>query len=414
MKRLYQKIYLTIIATLVVVVISVAVMWRFGPGSNRDNSFFEITRELVALALPLPTASKKEQAQGVMNLAKRLKIDLALYDSNLNLIATTNPDLSKPQIKDHRWKHRRRKKEWIFPLSDKRWVVARASHLHQGSILGLLAFLGGIALIIALCAYPVVRGLTRRLERLQTGVETLGTGNLTTRVEVQGKDEIAQLARSFNDAAEQIEGLFETHRQLLANASHELRTPLARIRLGIELLKMEPTQTRQKDLEHDITELDQMIDEILLMSRLDAVHNLDSNEKIDLLALLAEECARYDACELHGTPSFVQGDPRLLRRLIRNLLDNASHHGKPPIEVELAPGESTLILDVTDAGDGIPESEWENVFKPFYRLSLSQNKTGSGLGLALVKQIARRHGGDAVVVQKTTDRSCIRITLPAL
>src|SRR6266571_2139676 len=99
----------------------------------------------------------------------------------------------------------------------------------------LVLFLGGIALAVAIGAYPVVRGLTRRLERLQTGVETLGAGNLSARVKVEGRDEVAQLAESFNQAAGRIEELVGAHRLLLANASHELRTPLSRIRLGIEL-----------------------------------------------------------------------------------------------------------------------------------------------------------------------------------
>jgi signal transduction histidine kinase len=412
MKRLYQKIYLTIIASLLVVVITAGLMWRFGPGFNPDTSAFQITRELVELALPLPTASRDLQASGVRKLAKRLKIDLALYDEHLTLIAATSANLPKPDRKNKRWRHRGGKMAWTFQLNDSRWVVARAPHFRRRSAIGVISFLGGIALIIALCAYPVVRGLTRRLERLQVGVETLGTGDLGTRVEVQGKDEIAQLATSFNAAAAQIEDLFETHRQLLANASHELRTPLARIRLGIELLKTDAQQQQKDDLERDIAELDQMIDEILLVSRLDAIHNLETNEDIDLLALVAEECARYDSCWLHGEPSYVKGDPRLLRRLIRNLLDNASHHGKPPIEIEVMPANGTISMSVTDQGPGIPETEWENVFKPFYRLRTSQNKTGSGLGLALVRQIARRHGGNAVIMEKQGNQSCICITLP--
>jgi len=414
MKRLYQKIYLTIIASLVVVVITAGLMWRFGPGFRQDNAVFEITRELVSLALPPATALKEQQAQGVKKLAKRLKIDLALYDENRTLIISTNPDLPAPEKKTGPLNHKRGNLVWTFQLSDNRWIIAKAPQFRQRSALGVIGFLSAIALIIALCAYPVVRGLTRRLERLQIGVETLGTGDLGTRVEVQGKDEIAQLATSFNAAAAQIEDLFDTHRQLLANASHELRTPLARIRLGIELLKTDATPDRQNNLELDIQELDQMIDEILLVSRLEAVHTLETEDEIDLLALIAEECARYDACWLHGEPSFVRGDPRLLRRLIRNLLDNASRHGKPPVEIEVKPEGDKITLSISDHGEGIPKSEWQNVFKPFYRLSTSQDKTGSGLGLALVAQIARRHGGTVEIVQKQDTQSSFRVILPSI
>ncbi len=110
--------------------------------------------------------------------------------------------------------------------------------------------------MIAICAYPLVRWLTRRLERLQTGVESLGAGELSARVKVEGKDEVARLAASFNNAAARIEELVSAHKMLLANTSHELRTPLSRIRLGIELIQASADPARKAALEKDIAELD--------------------------------------------------------------------------------------------------------------------------------------------------------------
>src|SRR5437867_583890 len=133
------------------------------------------------------------------------------------------------------------------------------------------------------------RGLTRRLERLQAGVETLGSGNLTARVAVQGRDEVARLAESFNRAAGRIEDLVGAHRMLLANASHELRTPLSRIRLALDLFERSGEAKYKADLERDINELEGLIEEILLASRLDAMPALQTTEDIDLLALAAEE-----------------------------------------------------------------------------------------------------------------------------
>ena len=124
-----------------------------------------------------------------------------------------------------------------------------------------------------------MRGLTRRLERLQAGVEKLGAGNLSARVEVEGKDEVARLAESFNRSAARIEELMGAHRMLLANASHELRTPLSRIRLGIELLQQSQDPKYKAEIERDIAELDQMIDEILLASRLGAIKKPQMEEK---------------------------------------------------------------------------------------------------------------------------------------
>jgi signal transduction histidine kinase len=270
--------------------------------------------------------------------------------------------------------------------------------------------LAGVALAVALCVYPVVRGLTRRLERLQIGVEKLGSGNLAARVTVEGKDEIARLAKSFNRSAARIEELMGAHRMLLANASHELRTPLARIRLGIELLQQTQDSKVKAALERDIAELDLMIDEILLASRLGAVQTPQMVESVDLLALAAEECARYEDCTAEGEALTIVGERRLLARLIRNLLDNASRYGAPPVRVLVRRDGQRAILDVMDAGAGIPELERERVFSPFHRLG--GDSRGMGLGLALVRQIARLHGGDAMVAPRPDNPSCFRVSLP--
>jgi signal transduction histidine kinase len=135
---------------------------------------------------------------------------------------------------------------------------------------------------------------------------------------------------------------------------------------------------------------------------------LQATEDVDLLALAAEECARYDDCTLDGEAASVMGDPRLLRRMVRNLLENAKRHGVPPVRVMVACAGARVTLDVADAGTGVPASERERVFTPFHRLG--QGK-GAGLGLSLVRQIARLHGGDAVVVPR--DQSCFRVSLPA-
>jgi signal transduction histidine kinase len=258
----------------------------------------------------------------------------------------------------------------------------------------LFFMLGLVAIAVGVGAYPVVRRLTGRLERLQAGVESLGAGDLSSRVKVEGRDEVAQLAKSFNRAAGRIEELVGAHKSLLANASHELRTPLTRIRMAVELLKENADPRRKRELEQDIVELDALIDEILIASRLDAV-GAGATEEVDLLALASEECARYEEAQLTGEPVTVRGDPRLLRRLIRNLLENARRHGAPPVEVRVGRTGSEAELRVSDHGPGIPDAEREGVFQPFHRFAASGERAGAGLGLALVRQIARRHGGDA-------------------
>jgi signal transduction histidine kinase len=296
-------------------------------------------------------------------------------------------------------------------LSNGGWIEARGFSSTQ-DIYDKVKLFVPVGLLIAVLCYPVVRRVTRRLERLQSSVEALGSGDLTARVKVEGCDEVGRLAQSFNSAAAQIEQLVGAHKLLLANVSHELRTPLARLRLTAELLKEVADPKRKADLEKDVTEIDALIEQILLSSRLNAVRELDVREEVDLLALAAEEGARCGESDITGEPIVVSGDPTLLRRMIRNLIENAQQHGSPPVEVRVNRQGQRAVLTVSDGGDGIPTGEREHVFAPFYRLRGARSR-GSGLGLALVRQIARQHGGEAGAASAAERPSVIEVTLPA-
>ena len=263
------------------------------------------------------------QQQAIDRLAQRLDADLALYGRGNEPLAAAGRPLPAPSrgSRTGGWLRTPAGPAVSIPLPDGRWLVARLPLRRRPSAGVLAAFLGVIALVVALGAHPVVRRLTGRLERLQRGVESLGAGDLRARVKVEGRDEVARLAESFNQAAARIESLVDAHKMLLAHASHELRTPLTRIRLGLEFVQATPE--RKLELERNIAELDQLVDEILLTSRLDATEQLDVREEIDLAALTAEECARYDDCCVEGKPVMVSGDPMLMRRMIRNLVENA-------------------------------------------------------------------------------------------
>jgi len=283
---------------------------------------------------------------------------------------------------------------------------------------GFLWLLGIVGLAVAIGVYPIIRRLTLRLEALQRSVQRFGEGDLSVRVPEQGQDEVADLARQFNAAAERVEKLVKSHKSLLANASHELRSPLTRIRMGMELMVgQQPSPAFREEILRNIAELDQLVDEILLASRLDA-HEADVGtvELVDLIGLSAEECARVDAdLDVSASPDSVDvmGVSKLLRRAIRNLLENARRYSTGEITVVVNRRQGHAEVRVCDRGPGVPLTHRERIFEPFYRLpGASERAGGVGLGLSLVRSIAGRHNGTVHCEDRDGGGACFVLRLP--
>ena len=372
--HLYVRIWLAVVATVVVLAFLVGAAWQL----STDPPQLPIREVLVHNAAG--DVIGRAQTRPDRKLGDGLEFDVVTRDGQ-----TLNLQLPRPK--------RPPGSSWNRPPYG----------------FGFGWMLGLVALAVALGAYPIIRRLTQRLEGLQRGVERWGSGDLSARMVVQGSDEVAFLAERFNHAAERIETLMESqkallasHKSLLANASHELRSPLARIRMGLELMGGGAGSTQRAEISRSINELDQLIDEILLASRLDTRQaDAEPFEVLDLTGLAAEECARVQA-EL-GTATqteslTLQGSARLLRRLIRNLLENARRYSTGEVSLELgqtgAGAQRRAVIRVNDHGPGVPPDQRERIFEPFYRLpGASEREGGVGLGLALVKSITERHGG---------------------
>jgi len=415
MRRLYLRIYLAVLVSLAVFALCAGLVWRqFGDAGPASHAF-DVAGTLAQNVLPPAGAPSAEQQAALERLAANLRADVALFATDRSLLAAVGEPLPAPGTGRDRggWLRRWGPPAGALRLPDGRWLVASVPRGHQHPGFPLFLVVAVLALAVGVGAYPVVRRLTARLERLQAGVESLGAGDLSARVKVEGHDEVARLAESFNQAADRIELLVGAHKSLLANASHELRTPLTRIRMAVELMREGTDSRRKRDVERDIAELDTLIDEILLASRLDVVTERGAEEDVDLLALATEECSRYEDAEVEGQPVTVRGDPRLLRRMTRNLLENARRHGAPPIEVRVNRADGMAELRVSDHGPGIPDAEREDVFRPFHRFAGGGDRGGTGLGLALVRQIARRHGGDARYLGREPSGSCFVVSLDA-
>ena len=414
MKRLYLKFYATILLVLAVFVGSSAVLWWLAADNAQTPHYLDIAAELTGALLPEADSSPAEQAQVLQVLNRKLRFDLALYYPDGNMIAMVGrvPPRFNPERARTGWRRGPGGPAFTLQLPDGRWLVAHQVRDRPSGTFFLIAFLTLVALAVAIGAFPIVRGLAGRLERLKAGVDKFG-GDLGARVKVEGRDEVAALAESFNRSAQRIEDLVAAHRLLLANASHELRTPLSRLALSAELLAKSADPKVREGLRADIAELDQLIEEILLASRLEAQPALDKRE-VELLAIAAEEAAHY-SLEAGGEPVNVMGDATLLRRLVRNLLENARRYaGAGPIEITVRREAGRAVLEVTDHGPGVAPQDRERIFEPFFRLpSSAETGRGFGLGLALVRQIAQRHGGTAVCLAAEGGGSRFRIDLPA-
>ncbi len=399
MRKLHRKLYLSVVGTLVVFLVGGAGIWHFF--APREAMWgVQSASGVIALAWDAPRdgpPTAAEEDTMLSALAEQLHADVALFEKGASApLKTRGRDFpfTAELLMREGWQITRRGPIYLRTLPDGRRLLVhpRQRFLLHGVHLGLM--FGALALALALIIYPITRGITARLGRLESSVRELGEGNLAARVAVEGNDEVAVLARSFNESAGRVEQLVRSHKLLLANCSHELRTPLARIRMAVEKLAGSESPAGA-EMARSIAELDALIGEMLLTSRLDAMQRPEREEDVDLLALVAEEAAHFGR-EPTGEAVHVRGDPMLLRRMVRNLLDNAQRHagGATRVEVRGAPGGRARVV-VEDQGPGVPAAEREQVFEPFHRAPGSAAEArGTGLGLAIVRQVARAHGGE--------------------
>jgi signal transduction histidine kinase len=413
--RLYVRIYAALLASLIVVG-GLFALFHLVYDSDQFRSGFDTFAEVAGEVLPAADAPHAAQQEALERWRRKVRSDMSLYSADGKLIAWAGRPLPPPPaLQGDSSRVAGTLNTFALKLPDGRWLVCRRIHGRRPPI-NLVMLLSVIAAVVAVGAFPVVRRLTRRLERLQGSVEKWGAGELSTRVAVEGRDEVASLATSFNEAAGRIEALVAAQKSLLANASHELRSPLARIRMAIELMQEQSTPAIRSELNQNINELDQLIDEVLLASRLDATPQPGAaHEAVDLTAIVAEECTRVGAA-FEAESLMLMGDARLLRRLLRNLLENARRYGADtPVQACLRQADGGVQLDVCDQGPGVPEDQRERIFEPFYRLpGASEAAGGVGLGLSLVRQIARHHGGEVVCLANQDHGCCFRVTLPGV
>jgi two-component system sensor histidine kinase MprB len=254
----------------------------------------------------------------------------------------------------------------------------------------------GIGWVVARAALAPVSRFTRRTEALTANPD------LSQRLEIEGEDELARLARSFNATLDALEQSAEAQRHLVADASHELRTPIASLRANIQVLEdadQLPEADRESlraDIIAELDELTALVGDVVELARGSKPSDVVDDVRIDqIVRALVERAERRapDGVAFHSTlqPTVVSGEPERISRAISNLLGNAAKWSPPDGAIEIALADGTL--SIRDHGPGFDEADLPHVFDRFYRADNARGMPGSGLGLAIVRQAAEAHGG---------------------
>jgi two-component system OmpR family sensor kinase len=320
-------------------------------------------------------------------------------------------------------------------------VAGQSTAFITNQIAGIRAFLLIAAIVtlivVAIVSWLVAGRAVRPLVTLAEATAAIGTtGDLSKRIALsQSRDEVGRLTTSFNAMLERLESAhaelaaaLAAQQRFVADASHELRTPLSTIRTNAEFLRERPDAAagdRADAIADVVTEAERMsrlVDGLLVLARADAGVAVE-RRPVDLRAVATEEARRVRPPgrardETQGArvtaqgSALVSGDPDALGRAVRILVENAFRHGRPPVEITVGKRDGRVVLEIRDAGPGLPQGSEERIFERFYRADPARSGEGTGLGLSIARAIVEAHGG---TIRATTDGGAVvTIELPAL
>ncbi|MFM0499219.1 ATP-binding protein [Paraburkholderia caffeinilytica] len=399
-----------------------------------------------------------------------------LQQHGRNGFALMTIDDVKPRVGERQWHELLEGKlvlnddatSYYLPLSDGTVVHARRSEPANLDIQALAYAVLALATLISVIVW--VHYHWRDLRKLEAAARAFGSGRLSTRAQLSKKSNIFELSQQFNEMARQIEASILHQREMMHGISHELKTPLARLEFGLALLESPESPDRRRErqlaLRKDVRELDELVTELLTLSRLeqgeghlvlmqvsvdellDSVAASMSNDVADRSLMLSVStagvppadaavgvpAARRAAAGMPATRMPEGGtlaapmptarthayhvcDPKLVARALLNLLRNSTRYAQQAISLSAAAGPAgALVLIVEDDGPGIPLADRDRVFEPFHRLDCSRDRHtgGFGLGLAIVRRVALVHGGDVRLEEAASGGARFVITLPTL
>lgn len=293
--------------------------------------------------------------------------------------------------------------------------------------------------VFGLTTFIIVLLLTRPIARLRAAARDLARGQLNTRIpsprreaRIFGGDEIQGLEHDFNHMAEQLESLVAAQKMLLRDVSHELRSPLARLSVALELAREDAPPTMLENLERierEAGRLNTLIGQLLRLSSLESANTIVNSEEFSLVHLLEELLpdlefeALQRSCSIHldsACDCIIRGNSELLYRAIENLARNSIHYTKEVSTVdinlscEMREGRRISVLSISDHGPGLPESELQNIFRPFYRVDAARQRDtgGFGIGLAIAERAIRLHHGHVYAVNRVGGGITMIVAIP--
>lgn len=423
-RRLFPRSLLIIVVPMIVLqsVVAFVFLDRHWENMTRRLSVATAT-EIAAIAALLEMASSEETRERILGVAnRRLFHDIALLPGDrlprpgpkpfFSLLDRTLSREISVQVA---------RPFWVDTVGSSRFVeiriktdvgilqvVTRRSQTYASDSHITLVWMAGTSAVLIFVALLFLKGQVRPIQELAAAAERFGRGQPVGRFRPHGAIEVRQAAWAFLEMKTRIERQIEQRTAMLAGVSHDLRTMLTRFRLQLALL---PDGEETAALRADVDEMQAMLEDYLTFARTD----LDESEgDVDVAELVADAVRGYPDVKVdvpEGLTATLR--PTATRRLIANLVVNAAAHGETVVVTAAARG-GWLTVSVDDDGPGIPEDERTKVFRPFYRLDTARNRDngGTGLGLTIARDIARRQGGDVTLGTSPLGGLQARVRLP--
>jgi len=430
-KTLFGRLLLIFIvtATSILIVLSFSLKMATKDGESRRSKFATLFGNHAAYIIG--DIGIPPNLQRAKTIAETSHIKIMI--SGPDLLWKSSKDITPPEsIKKHKAHHQHKNhQDLTFTMGRHQnqhfFIIQKQNHTFY--LTGLRPFVREDGYIWAWAAlffcgfilylsYRAVNWLIEPLKQIKQGAQRIENGELSYRINCTRDDEIGQITNAVNSMATELEKMLEAKRQLLLAISHELRTPLTRAKVGIEFID---NRKIKQSLHEDLTELDNLINELLEAERLNEKHNALHISALDINALIktikdeTPDPKQLIKTHLSDSPIILNGDSLRLTLLIKNLIGNGIKYGnEKPLNISCTEKKSTLDITFEDQGDGIDEQHLAHITEPFYRAdNARQRQTGGyGLGLYLCKLIAEAHDGQISITSARNKGTRITVSLP--